>query len=141
METSSVKTPFPGWISIPRCSVFLFIFYILFCLLSKMMGCFSGFPVSSASDEKLFCGVFSAFKCSFDEFVGEKVISPSYSSTILAPPLNKWHLSTSSLLLDLSDAYISDIPLASRGSKFSLQVRPLCKKLRHQAVLSAVKES
>ena len=27
-----------------------------------------------------------AFKCSFDEFVGEKVFSPSYSSAILAPP-------------------------------------------------------
>ena len=26
------------------------------------------------------------FKCSFDEFVGEKVFSPSYSSAILAPP-------------------------------------------------------
>ena len=25
------------------------------------------------------------FKCSFDEFVGEKVFSPSYSSAILAP--------------------------------------------------------
>ena len=28
----------------------------------------------------------SEFKWSFDEFVGEKVISPSYSSAILAPP-------------------------------------------------------
>jgi len=27
-----------------------------------------------------------AFKCSFDEFVGEKVFSLSYSSAILAPP-------------------------------------------------------
>ena len=26
------------------------------------------------------------FKCSFDEFVGEKVFSPSYSSAILGPP-------------------------------------------------------
>ena len=38
------------------------------------------------SIQKLFCGIYSAFKCSFDEFVGEKVFSPSYSSTILAPP-------------------------------------------------------
>ena len=30
--------------------------------------------------------VYSAFKCSFDEFVGEKVVSPSYSSAILGPP-------------------------------------------------------
>ena len=27
------------------------------------------------------------FQCSFNEFVGEKVVSPSYSSAILAPPL------------------------------------------------------
>ena len=29
---------------------------------------------------------FSVFKCSFDEFVGEKVVSPSYSSAILGLP-------------------------------------------------------
>ena len=39
--------------------------------------------MSSAGIQKLFCGIYSAFKCSFDEFVGEKVVSPSYSSTIL----------------------------------------------------------
>ena len=49
------------------------------------MGCFSGCLMSSASDQKLFCGVCSAFKCSFNEFVGEKVVSLSYSSAILAP--------------------------------------------------------
>ena len=27
-----------------------------------------------------------ALKCYFDEFVGEKIVSPSYSSTILGPP-------------------------------------------------------
>ena len=42
--------------------------------------------MSSASIQKLFCGIYSAFKCSFDEFVGEKVFSSSYSSAILAPP-------------------------------------------------------
>ena len=42
--------------------------------------------MSSASIQKLFCGIYSTFKCSFDEFVGEKVFSPSYSSAILAPP-------------------------------------------------------
>ena len=65
--------------------VSLFIFYILSYLLSKTMGCFSGCLMSSASNQKLFCGVCSAFKCSFDEFVGEKVVSPPYSSAILAP--------------------------------------------------------
>jgi len=44
--------------------------------------------MSSASIQKLFCGIYSAFKCSFDEFMGEKVFSPSYSSAILAPPLH-----------------------------------------------------
>ena len=52
------------------------------------MGCFSGCLMSSASNQKLFCGIYLAFKCSFDEFVGEKVSSLSYSSTILAPPLS-----------------------------------------------------
>ena len=56
--------------------------------------------MSSPGIQKLFCGIYSGFKCSFDEFVGEKVISPSYSSTILGPPENysssvemSWYLS------------------------------------------------
>ena len=52
------------------------------------MGCFSGRLMSAASDQKLFCKLCSPFCCSFDEFVEEKVISPSYSSAILTPPLN-----------------------------------------------------
>ena len=81
-------TPFPVLVSIPNSFVSLFIFYILSYLLSKTMGCLSGHLMSSASNQKLFCEVCSAFNCSFDEFLGEKVVSPSYSSTILAPPLN-----------------------------------------------------
>ena len=50
------------------------------------MICFSGCPVSSASIQKLFCGIYSALKCTFDEFVREKVVSPSYSSAILRSP-------------------------------------------------------
>ena len=50
------------------------------------MGCFSGCLMTSASDQKLFCEVCPAFSYSFDEFVGEKVVFPSYSSAILAPP-------------------------------------------------------
>ena len=53
------------------------------------MGCFSGCLMSSAGIQKLFCGIYSAFKCSFDEFVGEKVVSLSYSSATLGPPLEK----------------------------------------------------
>ena len=49
------------------------------------LGCFSGCLMSSAGIQKLFCGIYSVFKFSFDEFVGEKVFSPSYSSTVLAP--------------------------------------------------------
>ena len=79
------KTPFPGWSSVPTSFVSLFIFYILSYLLSKTMGSFSGCLMYSASIQKLFCGIYSAFKCSFDEFVGEKVVSPSYSSAILGP--------------------------------------------------------
>ena len=86
LETSSIKTPFPGRVSIPSSFVSLFIFYILSYLLSKTTGCFSGHLMSSASDQKLFCEVCSAFNCSFHEFVGEKVVSRSYSSAILAPP-------------------------------------------------------
>ena len=67
--------------------LFLFLSFIFFSyLLSETMGCFSGCQVSSAGIQKLFCGIYSAFKCSFDEFVGEKVVSPSDSSAILGLP-------------------------------------------------------
>ena len=71
------KTPFLGWISIPPSFLSLFIFYIFSYLLSKTMGCLSGCLMSSASIQKLFCGICSAFKCSFNEFVREEVVSPS----------------------------------------------------------------
>ena len=73
------KTPFPGWSSIPTSFVSFFVFYTFPYLLLKTMGCFSGCLMSSASIQKLFCGIYSAFKCFFDEFVGEKLVSPSYS--------------------------------------------------------------
>ena len=83
---SFFKTLFPRWISVPTSFVSLFIFYLLSYLLSKTMGCFSGCLMSSASIQNLFCGIYSAFTCSFDEFVGEKVVSLSYSSAILGLP-------------------------------------------------------
>ena len=84
---SSFMTPSPDGVSIPNSFVSLFIFYILSFLLSKTMGCLSGCLVSSASIRKLFCGIYSAFKWSFfNEFVGEKLVSQSYSSSILWPP-------------------------------------------------------
>ena len=94
LETSLFKTPFPGWSSVPTSFVSFFIFYIFSCLFVKTMICFSGCLMSSASIQ-LFCGIYSVLKCSLDEFVGEKVVSPSYSSTILEPPLKfsflRWH--------------------------------------------------
>ena len=79
-------SPSLGLVFILNSFVSLFIFYILSCLLSKAMGYLSGCLVSSVSIQKLFCGICSEFKWSFDEFVGEKVVSPSYSSAILGPP-------------------------------------------------------
>ena len=78
---------FLGQSSVPISFVSLFVFYVFSYLLSKRMGCFSGCLMSSASIQKLFCGIYSAFKCFFfDEFMGDKVVSLSYSSTILGPP-------------------------------------------------------
>ena len=82
-DISSFFTLSPGWVSVPKSFVSVFVFYILFYLLSERLGCLSGCLVSSASIQKLFCGSCSAFKWSFDEFVGEKVVSPSYSSATL----------------------------------------------------------
>ena len=82
---SSFMTPSLGWVSIPNSFVSIFIFCILSYLLSKTMGCLSGCLVSSTSVQKLFCGICSAFKWSFNEFVGEKVVFLSCSSIILEP--------------------------------------------------------
>ena len=69
--------------SLPLLSLFL---SFIFCLTSfqRQWAAF-GCLMSSASIQKLFCGICSAFKCSFDELVEEKVVSLSYSSTILGP--------------------------------------------------------
>ena len=90
LETSLFfKTPLLGQISICTSFVSLFIFYIFSYLLLKTMGCFSGCLMSSAGIQKLFYGIYSVFKCSFVEFVGEKVVSLSYSSAILGAPPRK----------------------------------------------------
>ena len=85
-------TPFPGKSILPTSFVSFFIFYIFSYLFLKTMICFSGCLMSSASIQKLFCGIYSVLKCSFDEFVREKVVSPSYSSAILRPPKNKFSI-------------------------------------------------
>ena len=89
---SLFKTPFLGQDSLPGMELPPYLFSLFFhrlyfsYLFLKTMICFSGCLMSSASIQKLFCGIYSALKCSFDEFVGEKVVSPSYSSAILGPP-------------------------------------------------------
>src|SRR5574337_805286 len=94
-------------------------FCLFFCLLYfflppfEELGCFSGCLMSSAGIQKLFCGIYSTFKCSFDEFVGEKVFSPSYSSAILAPP------STPVLLPSKSHGWRSLVGCSPRGHKES----------------------
>ena len=94
------KTHFLGQSSVPTSFVLLFIFYIFSYLLSKTMGYFSGCLMFSAGIQKLFCGIYSAFKCSFDEFVRKKLVSLSYSSAILGLHLIKYLL---------SPWYVSDI--------------------------------
>ena len=69
----------------PNSFVSLCIFYILSYLILKRMGCLSGCLVSSTSVQKLFCGMSSAFKWSFDEFVEVKVVFLSYFSAVLGP--------------------------------------------------------
>ena len=63
-------------------SLLLLVFSLIFTVVSRLLhlllktlGCFSQCLMSSAGIQKLFCGIYSAFKCSFDEFVGEKVLS------------------------------------------------------------------
>ena len=96
-----------GTVSVPTSFVSLFIFYIFSYLLSKTMGCFSGCLMSSASIQKLFCGIYSAFKCSFDEFVGEKVVSLSYFSTILGTPTSVPELIVSTWRLVFNHEFVS----------------------------------
>ena len=86
LETSS-KTPFQGQVSVPNSFASLFIFYILSYFLSETMLCLYECLMSSASIQKLFCEIYSVFKCSIVEFIEVKVVSPSYSSTILGQPL------------------------------------------------------
>ena len=80
------RLPFPEQSSLPTSFVSFFVFYIFSYLFLKTMVCFSGCLMSSASLQKLFCEVCSVLKCSFEEFVREKVVFPSYSSAIFPSP-------------------------------------------------------
>ena len=50
------------------------------------LGCFSGCLMSSAGIQKLFCGIYSTFKCSFDEFVGKCFPHPTPPPSWRLPP-------------------------------------------------------
>jgi len=89
---SSFTSPSPGRISIPKSSVSAFVFYILSYLLLKRLSCFSQCLVSFTSFQKLFFGSCSKCKWSFNEFVVEKVVSPSYTSSILEESQHTFHL-------------------------------------------------
>ena len=69
LPTDVLVRGFPGvwklllfYNSIPNSFVSLFIFYILSYLLLKTVSCLSGCLVSSASAQRLFCGICSVFK-------------------------------------------------------------------------------
>ena len=64
-----------------------FHFYFLSYFIPERLVCLSGYLGSSTSIQKMFCGSCSTCRRSFDVFVGEKVISPSYSSAVLGLPL------------------------------------------------------
>ena len=88
---SSFTTLSPGWVSIPKSFVSLFAF--IFCPPHfNEIFCLSRYLGSSANVWKLFCGSFSTWRWTFDVFMGEKVISPSYSFAILGllPHPNKF---------------------------------------------------
>ena len=59
--------------TLPLLSLFFSSIFFSYLLL-KTMGCFSGCLMSSGSIHKLYCGIYSTFKCSFDEFGGERVL-------------------------------------------------------------------
>ena len=55
----------PSWDrapSLPLLSLFFFVFYIFSYLLLTTMVCFSGYLMSSAGIQKVFCGIYSVFK-------------------------------------------------------------------------------
>ena len=73
-----LKTPFLVRSSIPTSVVSLFYLLYIFLPPFEDNGLLFWVPVPSAGIQKLFCGIYSALKCSFDESVGEKVISLFY---------------------------------------------------------------
>ena len=69
----------------PQIHCLSFCLYLSSYLIPKRLLCLSGYLVSSASVQKLFCGSCTTCRWSFDVFVKEKMVSQSYSFTILDP--------------------------------------------------------
>ena len=106
-------------------SVFWWVELYFFSLFSRApfeeLDCFSGCLMSSAGIQKLFCGIYSTFKCSFNEFVGEKVFSPSYSSAILAPPGPREHFMQRWASYEPSSDPCWCLPLAKSKRKLTIK--------------------
>ena len=92
-----VETSPPSWLPPQGRSLSLNLLSLLlsfiFCPTSfwRNWAAFMGVWCPLVSIQKLFCGSCSGFKWSADEFVGEKVVSLSYSSTILGLPPEHSH--------------------------------------------------
>ena len=69
----------------PKFFVPFFVFYLSPYLIPRRLACLSVNLGSSASVQKVFCGNCSTCRLYFDTFVGEKLVFPSYSSTIFSP--------------------------------------------------------
>ena len=83
LETSLFKTPFPGQSSLPTSFVSFFVLYFFLPPFEDTGLLFWVSDVLCQHSEVVLWNLL-AFKCSFDEFVGEKVVSLSYSSAIFS---------------------------------------------------------
>ena len=137
---SSFTTPSPGRVSIPNSFVSPFIFYILSYLLLNTMGCLSGYLVSSTSVQKLFCGICSVFKWSFNEFVGDKVVSTFYFSAILGPLLAKKFIWVFHMILQKNQNKLfgqpNKIDKLNSSQLLNSQLKTLLKKKFHSPMIS-----
>ena len=98
LATDSAVKVFPGiwkllsFLRLPSQDLCPYLFCLSFSLLYFFLPPFEDngllFWVSDVlcQHSELFGRIYSVFKCSSDEFVREKVVSPSYPSAILGPP-------------------------------------------------------
>ena len=75
-STLSTEQSITGRKSLPPSFVSFFLSFILFPTYFPRVGFFSGCLMSSGSIHKLYCGIYSTFKCSFDEIVWGGKSSP-----------------------------------------------------------------